>query len=61
MGLFTQATVLGLDAIRLSYSIADEPRPVAAGELVEGRRIELTLDEGEWLVDPIRAHDRPGL
>ena len=61
MGLFTQATVLGLDAIRLSYSMADEPRPVAAGELVEGRRIELILDEGRWLVDPIRAHDRHGI
>ena len=61
MGLFTRATVLGPNTIRLSYSIADEPRPVAAGELVEGRRIELTLDEGRWLVDPLRTHDRPGI
>lgn len=61
MGLFSVATILDEHALRLSYSIADEPRRVEAGDLIEGRRIELQLDEGRWLVDPIRAHDRPGI
>jgi hypothetical protein len=59
MGLSTVVGVLSPTAIRLFYTPTDTVIHFDAGATLAGRFLELDLDEGRWLVDPIRAHDRP--
>jgi hypothetical protein len=55
----TIVNILSPTAVRLFYMPADDEVPFEAGTSLSGRFLELDLDEGRWLVDPIRAHDRP--
>jgi hypothetical protein len=60
-GLSTNAELLERDQLRLTYPVVGIARPIRAGVEILVWRIELILDEGRWLVDPIRRHDLPTL
>jgi hypothetical protein len=46
-----------------TYTLVDGGvgRPVAAGELIEGWRLEFIQSEGRWSIDPIRAHNKAAI
>jgi hypothetical protein len=58
IGTVSRAERLNDRELRIAYAIADKPTYIAAGKPYTGWRFELVLDEGRWLVDPMRAHDR---
>ena len=60
MGLATSATMLTVDTVMFMYTPTDTGYRIEAGTLIAGRFVEFTLDEGRWLVAPIRRH-RPAI
>lgn len=58
LGLISRISILPARELRLTYVLnpSGEIVPWVAGQVFDGWRVELVLDEGRWLVDPIRAH-----
>jgi hypothetical protein len=60
VGLLLVATLLEDGRLRISF-IADVDEGRRSRAVEEGWRFELQLDEGRWLVDPIREHNAHGI
>jgi len=58
-GLADKAELLEGGELRLIYPVVGIARPMHEGVPILVWRIELVQDEGQWLVDPLRRHDRP--
>lgn len=60
-GLASTAELLEGDQLRFTYPVVGIARPMLAGVEISVWRLEFMLDEGRWLVDPIRGHYLPAI